>query len=111
METQTSKGKEIRIPGPDHPIAIFPAEGKVRVTDAEKMVAESTRAIRLEEKGYPPYSYSPRKILKDSFQQPTDRDRSVYICAFGGWGCRGRGHLQLKFWAKTRSPPSPASSM
>jgi hypothetical protein len=28
METKTSKGKEIRIPGPDHPIAISLAEGK-----------------------------------------------------------------------------------
>jgi hypothetical protein len=31
METKTSKGKEIKIPGPDHPITISPAEGKVRV--------------------------------------------------------------------------------
>jgi hypothetical protein len=29
METKTSKGKEIRIPGPDHRITISPAEGKV----------------------------------------------------------------------------------
>ena len=34
METKTSKGKEIRIPGPDHPITISPAVGKVRVTVA-----------------------------------------------------------------------------
>jgi len=27
MDTQSSKGKEIRIPGPDHPITISPAEG------------------------------------------------------------------------------------
>ena len=27
METKTSKGKEIKIPGPDHPITISPAEG------------------------------------------------------------------------------------
>ena len=53
METKTSKGKEIRIPGPDHPITISPAEGKVRVTVAGTIVAESTRALRLEEKGYP----------------------------------------------------------
>ena len=54
METSTSKGKEIRIPGPDHPIKISPAEGRVRVTAAGRAVAESTRALRLEEKGYPP---------------------------------------------------------
>ena len=60
METKTSKGKEIRIPGPDHPITISPAEGRVCVTVAEKIVAESSRALRLEEKGYPPVYYLPR---------------------------------------------------
>jgi uncharacterized protein (DUF427 family) len=54
MHTKPSKGKEIRIPGPDHPITISPAGGRVRVTVAGRIVAESTRALRLEEKGYPP---------------------------------------------------------
>jgi len=56
METTTSKGKEIRIPGPDHPITISPAECRVRVTVAGRIVAGSTRALRLEEKGYPPFT-------------------------------------------------------
>ena len=60
METKTSKGKEIKIPGPDHPITISPAESKIRVTVAGKIVAESTRALRLDEKGYPPVYYLPR---------------------------------------------------
>jgi uncharacterized protein (DUF427 family) len=60
METNTSIGQEIRIPGPDHPITISPAQGKVRVTVAGKIVAESTRALRLEEKGYPAVYYLPR---------------------------------------------------
>jgi uncharacterized protein (DUF427 family) len=60
MKNTLSKGKEIKIPGPDHPIAISPAEGKVRVTVAGRIVAESTRALRLEEKGYPPVYYLPR---------------------------------------------------
>jgi uncharacterized protein (DUF427 family) len=54
-----SKGKEIRIPGPEHPITIFSAESRVRVTVAGRIVAESTRALRLEEKGYPPVYYFP----------------------------------------------------
>ena len=53
MNNTLSKGKEIKIPGCDHPITISPAEGKVRVTVAGRIVAESTRALRLEEKGYP----------------------------------------------------------
>jgi uncharacterized protein (DUF427 family) len=59
MDTKTGKGKEIRIPGRDHPITISPAEGKVRVTVAGRTVAQSTR-LRLEEKGYPPVYYLPR---------------------------------------------------
>jgi uncharacterized protein (DUF427 family) len=60
MDTKSSKGKEVRIPGPDHPITISPTEGKVRVTVAGRIVAESTRALRLEEKGYPPVYHLPR---------------------------------------------------
>ncbi|HWF46186.1 MAG TPA: DUF427 domain-containing protein, partial [Bryobacteraceae bacterium] len=54
------KGREIKIPGPDHPIAISPVEDTVRVTVAGRIVAESARALRLEEKGYPPIYYLPR---------------------------------------------------
>ena len=60
MNNASSKGKEIRIPGSDHPITISPFEGKVRVTVAGKIVAESTRALRLEEQGYSPVYYLPR---------------------------------------------------
>ena len=60
MHTSSNKGKEIKIPGPDHPITISPAGSKVRVTVAGKIVAESTRALRLEEKGYPPVYCLPR---------------------------------------------------
>jgi uncharacterized protein (DUF427 family) len=60
MNGTLSRGKEIKIPGPDHPITISPAEGKVRVTVAGTVVAESAHALRLEEKGYPPVYYLPR---------------------------------------------------
>jgi uncharacterized protein (DUF427 family) len=60
MNNTVSKGNEIKIPDPDHPITISPAEGKVRVTVSGRIVDESTRALRLEEKGYPPVYYLPR---------------------------------------------------
>jgi uncharacterized protein (DUF427 family) len=60
MEIEANKRKEIKTPGPDHPITISPAEGSVRVTVAGRMVAESTRALRLEEEGHPPVYYLPR---------------------------------------------------
>ncbi len=55
------KTKEIKIPGPDHPITITPAEVVVRVTAGGKVIAESSRALLLEEKGYPPVYYIPRE--------------------------------------------------
>jgi uncharacterized protein (DUF427 family) len=60
METKASKGKETKIPGPDHPITISLTEGRVRVAVAGRTVAESAQALRLEEKGYPPVYYLPR---------------------------------------------------
>jgi len=44
IHTKSGKGVEIRIPGADHPITISPAEGKVRVTVAGRVVAQSTQA-------------------------------------------------------------------
>src|ERR1700733_5475084 len=60
MEIKSSKGKEIKIPGPDHPITISPVEGKVRVTVAGRIIADSPRALRLEGQGYPAVYYLPR---------------------------------------------------
>ena len=60
MDAKLNKGKEIKIPGPDHPITISPVEGTVRVTVAGRIIAESTRALRLEEKGHLPVYYLPR---------------------------------------------------
>jgi uncharacterized protein (DUF427 family) len=69
MNNTLSKGKEVKIPGPDHPITISPVEGKVRVRVAGRIVAESARTLRLEEKGYPPVSYLPRN----------DADMSLFV--------------------------------
>jgi len=77
IETKTSKGKEIRIPGPDHPITISPTEGRVRVTVAGTIVADSSRALRLEEKGYPPVYYLPRNDADMSLLVRTNHYSSV----------------------------------
>jgi uncharacterized protein (DUF427 family) len=81
METKTSKAKETKIPGPDHPITISPVEGTVRVTVAERIVGESTRALRLEEKGYPPGYYLPRN----------DADMSLLVRTPHGSYCPYKG--------------------
>ena len=69
MTITAKKTKEIRIPGPDHPITISPAEGRVRVTVAGKLIADTTHALRLEEQGYPAVLYLPR----------TDADMSLLV--------------------------------
>jgi uncharacterized protein (DUF427 family) len=92
MDTTRSKSKEIRIPGPDHPITISPVEGKVRVTLARRIVAESTRALRLKENGYPPVYYLPRNdadmslLLRTTHYTycPYKGDCTYYSIAIGG---------------------------
>src|ERR1700739_413458 len=86
MENTTKKGKETKTPAPDHPITISPAGSKVRVTVAGKIVAESTRALRLDEKGYPPVYYLPRD----------DADMSLLVL-----GCVARrGHTEgIRQWS------------
>jgi uncharacterized protein (DUF427 family) len=53
-------GTMMKEPGPDHPMTITPAGKRVRVSFAGKVIADSTRALRMEEKGYPPRLYIPR---------------------------------------------------
>ena len=53
--------KEVRTPGPDHPISITNAGTRVRVRVKDRVIAESSQALRLEEKEYPPVYYIPRE--------------------------------------------------
>jgi uncharacterized protein (DUF427 family) len=92
LQNKTVLGKEIKIPGPDHPIMISPTEGKVRVAVAGRTVAESTRALRLEEKGYPPVYYLPHNDAEMSLLVRTTHytycpykgDCSYYSIPIGG---------------------------
>jgi uncharacterized protein (DUF427 family) len=92
MNDTSSKGKAIKIPGPDHPITISPAGGKVRVTVAGRIVAESTRALRLEEQGFSPVYYLPRSDTDMSLVVRTTHytycpykgDCSYYSVSIGG---------------------------
>ena len=53
--------KLIKIPGPDHPIVITPARGRITVTVAGRTVADTRKALTLKEAAYPPVPYIPRK--------------------------------------------------
>jgi uncharacterized protein (DUF427 family) len=53
--------KTIKIPGPDHPITIERNAGRVVVTLAGKVIADSGDALTLREANYPPVQYIPSK--------------------------------------------------
>lgn len=54
----------MRMPGPDHPITVEPEPRRVRVLVAGVAVADTRRALRLEEARYPAVFYVPRADLQ-----------------------------------------------
>jgi uncharacterized protein (DUF427 family) len=63
---------QIRIPGPDHPIAIERSSARVVVSVAGRVVADSRDALSLREAAYPPVLYIPRKDVDMTLLQRTD---------------------------------------
>jgi uncharacterized protein (DUF427 family) len=53
--------KPVKVPGPDHPIAITPNAARVVVTVGGKVVADTRAALTLREASYPPVQYIPRR--------------------------------------------------
>jgi uncharacterized protein (DUF427 family) len=84
--------KEVRIPGPDHPISITHASATVRVTVKGRVIAESSRALRLAENGYQPVYYIPREDVDMSLLTRTSHytycpykgDCTYYSIPIGG---------------------------
>ena len=82
----------MKLPGPDHPISITPTPGKVRVLLGGQVVAETTRAVTLQEASYPPVQYIPRADADMALLERTPRsthcpykgDASYYSIAAGG---------------------------
>ena len=53
--------RPVKIPGPDHPITVTPARGRVTVIAAGRTMADTRDALILKEAAYPPVYYIPRK--------------------------------------------------
>jgi uncharacterized protein (DUF427 family) len=64
--------KTVKIPGPDHPIAIEPTRGRVTVTVAGRIVADSRKAVTLREASYPAVQYIPRADVEMGLLEATD---------------------------------------
>ena len=61
----------MKLPGPDHPISIARNDKRVCVRFAGKVIADSTRALRLQEASYPAVNYIPREDTDMSALTPT----------------------------------------
>ena len=64
--------KIVKIPNPDHPIAITPNPARTIVSAGGRIVADTTAALTLQEAAYPPVLYIPRKDVDMSLLQSTD---------------------------------------
>ena len=75
------KDRQIRVPGPDHPITIERNPVRVVVSVAGRVIADTRDALTLRESTYPPVYYVPRKDVEMSLLERTDQ--STY-CPYKG---------------------------
>ncbi len=82
----------MKLPGPDHPISIAPAKGRVVVRFGGAVIADTTHALELREASYPAVLYIPRGDARmDHFTRtahathcPYKGDASYFDLAAGG---------------------------
>ena len=70
----SSKPKNIKIPGPDHPITIERNRNRVVVKVAGRVVADTWDALTLREASYAPVHYIPRKDVNMTLLERTDHE-------------------------------------
>ncbi|MEY2495201.1 MAG: hypothetical protein QOJ45_1693 [Verrucomicrobiota bacterium] len=75
------KEKQIKIPGPDHPISIQRNPARVVVSVAGRVVADTRNALTLREAEYPPVEYIPRK---DADFSQLERTGHATYCLYKG---------------------------
>jgi uncharacterized protein (DUF427 family) len=75
------KTKQAKIPGPDHPISIQRNPGRIVVSVAGRVVADTRSALTLHEATYPPVEYVPREDV--DFSQ-LERTAHATYCPYKG---------------------------
>ena len=75
------KTKQIKLPGPDHPISIRRNPARVVVSVADRMIADTGNALTLREADYPAVQYIPREDV--DFSQLERTDHATY-CPYKG---------------------------
>ena len=64
--------KTVKVPGPQHPIAIARTGTRIIVKVAGRIVADTLDALTLREAGYPPVHYIPRRDVDMTLLERTD---------------------------------------
>ena len=75
------KEKQIKNPGPDHPISIQHNRARVVVSVAGRVIADTHNALALREADYPAVQYIPREDV--DFSQLERTDHATY-CPYKG---------------------------
>jgi uncharacterized protein (DUF427 family) len=91
-QTLSTASKPIKVPGPDHPIAIERSPARVIVSIAGRILADTREALTLHEAAYPAVQYIPRKDVDMALLARTDHttycpykgDCSYYSIPLGG---------------------------
>ncbi len=73
--------RQVRIPGPDHPISIDVNPSRVAVTVGGKVIADTRDALTLREASYPPVRYIPRR---DVDMTALERSEHTTYCPYKG---------------------------
>jgi uncharacterized protein (DUF427 family) len=76
-----SEAKPIKIPGPDHPISVERKTGRIVVSVAGRVIADTHEALTLRETHYPAVQYIPRK---DVDMSALARTQNVTYCPYKG---------------------------
>ena len=76
-----SSSKEKLIPGPDHPITVTPTDGHVVARVGDRVIAQSDRALTMQEASYPAVQYVPLADVDQSILHATDHQS---YCPFKG---------------------------
>jgi uncharacterized protein (DUF427 family) len=71
----------MKIPGPDHPISVKASVGRVTVRWNGQLIADSSRALTLEEAGFAPVQYLPLEDVEASVLEPSPH---VTYCPYKG---------------------------
>jgi uncharacterized protein (DUF427 family) len=73
--------RQVKLPGPDHPISIERNPARVVVSAAGRVIADTRNALTLREAVYPPIQYIPRDDV--DFSQ-LERSDQVTYCPYKG---------------------------